>query len=75
MSGEAEVGYVVLRCRLGIRVNTVAPSALTSAIVEAITDAVDDIGATVDLVQVSPGLDPAWRFSGPPNRHGGPVSP
>jgi hypothetical protein len=67
-TGESGVlGYVVLRGRLGIRPGGVTAAELRVALVEAIIATLEDLGAEVDLMQLSPAIDPSWAGNGPAN--------
>ena len=61
--------HVVLRARIGIdHSDTLTPCELEDAVADAIRRGVVDLGAQLDVLQVSVTIDPAWSRYGPDNR-------
>ena len=61
--------FVVLRCRIGVRLPTGASSTqFESTLAQEIAAAIADLGATVELLQLAVAVDPTWALAGPPNR-------
>ena len=61
--------YVLLRVRIGLTSQAAAsPDAIEQAISTAISDAVDELGLEVDLLQLAVAVHPSWRDQGPANR-------
>jgi hypothetical protein len=61
--------HLVLRARIGIdHSDRLTPCDLEDAVADAIRRGVADLGAQLDVLQVSVAIDPAWARYGPANR-------
>jgi len=62
-------GYVVLRCRIGVRLPFDRDKeTFEAALSGAIEHAAAEMGAVVDLLQLAAAIDPSWALAGPSNR-------
>jgi hypothetical protein len=61
--------FVLMRCRIGVRLPTGhSGTDFETALSAAIAIAAEDLGATVELLQLAVAADPSWGLAGPPNR-------
>ena len=69
MSDHGEAQRRVLRARIGVRwPDDIDRSQLERAICTAISDAVDQLGGELDLLQLDLAANPSWSTTGPTDR-------
>jgi hypothetical protein len=65
----AAIPFVLLRCRLGVRLPSTCDQAdFEERLCAEIIAAVDDLGGVVELLQLAVAVHPAWRAAGPIDR-------